>query len=438
MIRLPRLLNASGNEVRRIRPVRLTIIENITPLSTATMELIEAEQIPNRSYVELFVPGRSAGIFRSRTPGDGFGSTLTQVQLEHAICEVGDSVVTEAINESVISLAAALPLVFAHYKGTRWRLGNISTGGDVVCNIRKGNNVLTAMLGLISQVPSCYMAFDFSTTPWTINIQIRPTTVTAEGRLARNIVSARVQRDDSKLFTRAYLDGLSGGYLDADTVSEYGVIETELPAGDYTAEEAYLVANTYLEQHKRPVVSVQISGVDFSTVTGETLDALETGKLYRLAIAGRDPIEEHITQLTWSSVLDNPSVSINLAAEAETAVKIVHEQAVSQASATATANSRQQNTVTIRSLATGTLAITVSEYSNPTSYTISTGGMSTVNYAVLIAPDNETSLSEVSLAGFTYGISAKEKDSFVATIAIPSGSLAGKDTVLLRWFAIAK
>ena len=447
MIKLPRLLDYNGNEVRRINPVRVTITENITPLSTATMELISEEQIPARSYVELFTPTRSAGIFRARVPDDGFGSgTITSVQLEHAICEVGDYVVTTAIAESVVSFPTAFSLVFTQYRGDRWQLGSIETGDDVVCNISTGN-VLSAMLSLLSQVPDCYMAFDFTTTPWTINILKRPTAVSAEGRLSRNIISARVQRDDSQLFTRAYLAGLPTesddqiGHLDADTISEYGVIETVLPAGDYTESEAYLVANTYLQKHKRPRVSVQISGVDFSIITGESLDALEIAKLYRLAIQGEtDPIVEHITQLVWQSTYDSLAVTIQLSEEAETAVKIIHEQSVSQTSASNLANTRDssyQEKIN-KSSATGTLVINVEAYTNPTTYTVQTGGLDTVNYAVLVVPDNESDTTPAGLTAFAYGISAKTKNSFDVQVRVNKSTMSGLTTVPLRWFAIAK
>lgn len=447
MIKLPRLLAADGTEERRIRPAKVSITEKITPLSTATMELPDQERIPDRSYVELYLPSRSAGIFRARIPDDGYGKATTSVKLEHAVCEVGDWVITVAIKESVLSFPAALSLVFSHYRGTLWKLGTVEAYEDVVCNISV-MNVLKAMLSLVAQVPTCYMDFDFSTTPWTINILRLPEEVTAEGRLSRNVISARVSRDDSQLFTRAYLAGLPAeewediGHLDADTVNQYGVIETVLPEGDYTEEEAWLVANTYLERHKKPVVSVQIDGVDFSAITGESLDALRIGKLYRLAVEGvEDPIEEHITQLSWRSVYDQHGmVTIQLSAEAETAVKIIHDQTISQEASSSLSNNRQEESKadTAARFATGSLSITAADYTSPTDYTITiSGGLSTVNYAVLIVPDNESGSAAVDLPGFDYSIFAKNRTGFTARIRIPTFP-AGVDTILLRWFATAK
>lgn len=447
MIKLPRLLADDGSEARRIRPAKVTITEKITPLSTATMDLPNDERIPDRSYVEMYLPGRSAGIFRARIPDDGYGRATTSVQLEHAVCEIGDWVITVALKESVISFPAALSLVFSHYRGTRWRLGIVEASEDVICNISV-TNVLTAMLSLLAQLPAYYMDFDFSVTPWVINILRLPETVTAEGRLSRNVISARVGRDDSQLFTRAYLAGLPTwdgeeiGHLDADTIDQYGVIETVLPEGDYTEVEAYLVASTYLEQHKKPTTSIQIDGIDFSEITGEPLDALRIAKLYRLAVEGvKEPIEEHITQLAWRGVYDQKGVvTIQLSAEAETAVKIIHDQSVSQAASSSLSNSRQEESKSDAAtrFATGSLTITAAEYTSPTEYTISiSGGLSTVNYAVMIIPDSESGSEAVSLPGFDYSIYGKTRRAFNAQIRIPTLP-SGVETILLRWIAIAK
>lgn len=447
-VRLPRLLDSSGGEARRINPISVKIVEKSTPLSTATMVVLKQEEIPDRSYVELFVPGRSAGIFRTRIPQNSYGGdTTVSISLEHAVCEVGDWIITKAINESVMSLPAALSLVFSHYRGTRWQLGSCASSDDVVCNINVGN-VLSAILSLVAQAPKYYLDFDFGTTPWTINVVKFAESVTAEGRLSRNVVSARVQRDDSKLFTRVYLEGLPAigdddiGHMDADTISQYGVIETVLSAGDYTEEEAILVASTYLERHKRPRVSININGLDFYSVTGEPLDALEIGKLYRLAISDvSEPFEEHITQLQWQNVYDQPAVTINLSEEAETAIKIIHDQGAQEKASANLSDSREKSYQedTAKRFATGTLSIAVSDFSSPQDFTVNiSGGLSTVNYGVFVTADNESSATAVCINGLDYGVYNKSKTSFGLRVSIPPESLSGLTTVLLRWFAVAK
>lgn len=447
MTRFPVLLDAEGNEERRITPISMNITEKITPLSTAVMVVPKEQTIPNRSYVKVFAPGRFCGIYRSRIPEGAYGNrTETSITMEHGICEVGDFVITHAIQESVLPFSSAISLVFSHYRGNKWQIGRIDATEDVVCNISV-SNVLQAMLSLMNQIPQYMMAFDFDTTPWTINIVRLPSEVSAEGRLSRNVNSARVRNDDSTLFTRAYLAGLPTeegediGHLDADTISIYGVIETVLNANDYTEEEAILVATNYLERHKKPIVSVQIDGVDFSDVTGEPLDRVELGKLYRFAVKD-NVIEEHVTSIQWRNVYsEKDTVSIQLSEEQETALKIIHEQGVNQTNSSTLQNKRESEYKddTARRTATGAISIDAESFTGEQEFTITFSlRMPTVNYAVFLTPDNESENEQIALSGLAYGVYAKTRNGFNVLVKIPSASLPEQGTVLLRWFAIAK
>ena len=100
-LQLPRLLKADLSEERRLYPSRCSITLNLHPLHTATMYLNTLQepglitgQIPVRSFVELFTPIGSAGIFRVTdtdiTYGNGEGQTL---YLESALNTLKDDLV---------------------------------------------------------------------------------------------------------------------------------------------------------------------------------------------------------------------------------------------------------------------------------------------------------------------------------------------------------
>lgn len=450
MTRYPVLLDAEGNEERRITPTRMNITEKITPLSTVVMVVPNDQTIPNRSYVKVFAPGRFCGVYRTRIPDGAYGSkTDITITMEHGICEVGDFVITQAIQESVLPFNSAISLVFSHYRGSKWQIGRIDATEDVVCNISV-SNVLQAMLSLMDQIPKYMMAFDFDTTPWTINIVRLPSVVSAEGRLSRNVISANVRYDDSTLFTRAFLAGLPTeegediGHLDADTISVYGPIETVLNANDYTEEEAILVATNYLERHKRPSVSVQIDGIDFSDVTGEPLDRVELGKLYRFAVKD-SVVEEHVTSIQWKNVYsEGGTVWIQLSEEQETALRIIHDQGVSQNNSSTLQNKRESeyksDTAALeRKFATGAISIDVTTFTGEQEFEITfTLQMPSVNYGVFLTPDNESEDEPIAISGLAYGVYAKTRNRFKVLVKIPSASLPGEGTILLRWFAIAK
>lgn len=328
MSMLPKLLDSSGNEARRLRTIRQSISEKCVPLSTATLALARDESIPDRSYVELFTVNGSAGIFRSRTPTNGYGvNRANSYTLEHAICEVGDWLVRADIEQTQTTLAAALTQIFAYYGGSRWQLGTVSASGNVILSANY-SNLLQTMNSMIAQVHGAFMSFDFTTTPWTINVGTMDSTVNAEGRLGRNLQSVQIRKDDSQLCTRVWLEGLTGGKMDADTIGTYGVIERKLPDRDYTAAQAATVATAYLTRHKRPVYSIQISGKDFSAATGETLDRVAIGKMYRLAIPEDSIVAEYnVVEIQWPDCIRAPeTVQITLSEPDSTLVDFIARQ----------------------------------------------------------------------------------------------------------------
>ena len=342
MTQLPKLLNAGNGfaEIRRIRPISVSVDERIVPLSTATIQMTKdelgtgAEEIRERSWVEVFTPNGSAGYYRTRTPENGYGSDETvTVGLEHGICELGDWIITENIEQKRGKLVAAINEIMSYYSGTGrgslWQYGGIdsqSLNGYVVYAFNH-TNILEALLNVVGQIPNAMMAFNFSTTPWSFRIRARQTSVSAEGRLGRNIESARIKRDDSKLCTRVYVEGLtSPGYAESN-VATYGIAEKYL-SGSYTTEQAETVAGHYLAAYDHPRISIQISGADLFHSTGVTWDKFELGKLFRLAIEGESsPTEENIIGISWPDVYEKEGLcTVSLAEEEETQITFLKAQ----------------------------------------------------------------------------------------------------------------
>ena len=366
----PRLLNNSGGTERWITPTRVSINLAIEPLSDATMSLPQGESIPARGYVELFTCMGSAGIFRVRSPQDAYGMLTTTAELESAVAEVGDYLV-KLKKDEMVAANTAITTIWGYYSGSKWQLGDISAigSGQVALEVNY-DRVLDALLAILEQKPECMLSFNYSTSPWTLSIVARGTTVTAEGRLARNVNYARVSYDDTELCTRVYYerqsttdstDGLDltgiptfnagdryskGGYvvydsklyllpnghekdvtwanttktlkndiptsvweyMDADTIGTYGRVERTINTGsDYTQAEAQQAASEYLRKHKQPKVSVEISAAELSHITGESIDSFEIGKLFRLALSDYNvTVERNITNLYFEDVYEAP------------------------------------------------------------------------------------------------------------------------------------
>ena len=290
MISYPRILTPSG--FTRIEPLSVSIDLKLKPLSSAELELRPGDTIPDRSYVELFTAHGSAGVFRSRPVSDRYGSRSTHVSLEHAAAEINDWL-TGKITEQEKAANTAITTLFSSYGGTRWALGTVSPTSTVILSANY-NGVLDAIIDVVDQLPDYMITFDQSVTPWTLNIVARPTVVTAEGRLSRNIESVEISRDDSELCTRVYIDGYTGHLDDANAQAQYGVIEHRMSETGYTSVQAQRIAQAYLDAHKQPKTSVSIDAVDLFAITGETLDALAVGKRYRLTVPEESRVIEQI------------------------------------------------------------------------------------------------------------------------------------------------
>ena len=350
MTKLPVVYDANGVS-GRLHPVSLSIRETLKPLSNATMQVRKDEILPVRTYVELFTVNGSAGIYRTRVPQAVYGTEDASIQLDHAVCEIGDYMVTDKI-EAEKTVAQAFSTLFAYYRGSRWQLGTITASETVTVDCDY-DNLLEVLLGILEQVPQYRMVFNFSTTPWTVGIAAKEQNVSAQGRLSRNIRSATVKRDDKDLCTRVYVKGLpkpvgreddddAEGYMDADTIGTYGVVEAEAGSGDYTAEQAQRVAAAYLAAHKNPKLSVDIDADDLSMITGETLDRFAVGKKFRLAVPDDGiVIEDYITQISWGDVYGSPyQATLTIGDEADAALSFLKSQ--QSKSKTAKKNQKKQ------------------------------------------------------------------------------------------------
>lgn len=336
MIPLPRLY-VNGKFNRLVHPASVNIVQNTKPLSTASMTLLQGEELPARSWVELFNPYGSAGMFRVRSPRNAYGESTSTAELEHMIAEVGDYCVKAEYSE-MIAASTAVTKVFSHYKGGKWKLGDVKAlGSGRIALEAKYDSVLSVLLSILQQKPDCMMSFDFSTNPWTLAFVKKGTKVVSEGRLTRNVTSAEITYDDSELCTRCWYQTFTTDdegnitatwtYKDADTLKTYGVVENRInTSSDMTTEEINATVNNYLKAHKQPKTSVRIQGVELSKITGERVDKFVNGDLFRLAMPDYNlTVELNIESLAWTDVYnDQMDVEVHLGDEEDSVVTFLH------------------------------------------------------------------------------------------------------------------
>lgn len=323
---LPRVLDTNGNELRRLNVIDASVSLSLVPLSTAQIVLPLFETLNMREWVEMYTSQGSAGVFRVRSPGQNYRMESKQYALDHGIVELGDYIVNADLELSD-SANNVIPAIFSCYTGSMWQLGTVAPTENVTYS-DKYDDVLTALLSVMEQLPDYMMQFNQKTKPWTLNIVRKPQVVTGEGRLGRNIISARIAEDDSVLCTRIVSPDLPGGKLDADTISQYGVVERFFDKEDKEQTQEHFVeaCQKYIAQHKNPLLSVNLELRDLEQITGETLDGIAVGDLYRLALPEYNiTIEEPVVSLFWRSVYSDPgAVIVELAHEEMTMSSAFH------------------------------------------------------------------------------------------------------------------
>lgn len=326
----PRLLDGNLNVLRRIEPVRGSLDMELEPLSSAELELQPGDSIPERSWVAVFTAYGLAGIFRSKPQRDRYGERSATVSLVHGATELNDYL-TGKTDEDVQSAAnTAIQTIFSAYHGSLWTLGTVSPTASVVYGLNN-SGVLDALVDLMEQLPGYMVTFDQTVTPWEVNIVPRPSEVTAEGRLSRNIQSVEISRDDSSLCTKVYYGENNSYVQDTTAVQKYGVIEHRISDSGYTDVQLAAMAQAYLDSHKAPKLSVSISAIDLSQITGEPLDQISLGSKYRLVIPDAETeenrvIEQIVCSVRYDDFLSNPNPQITLASDPESIITFLKQQ----------------------------------------------------------------------------------------------------------------
>ena len=325
MIRYPRLLDQTLHEQCRLRPSRLQVTERLAPLSGAEMTLPDGEAtVSPGMFAELYDACGSMGIFRmaqcSRTLGASGGQTVT---LEHGLATLGDDVLpgyTE-LGGTGMTTAAVLQHLLDCQTVKRWVLGECAYTEEMAYSW-ENENLLTAILSVASPLPgNPVWCFDQSVIPWRLHLRQASEEI-CECRMSRGLEKVTVTYDRQNLCTRLYplgygegadqlnIAGVNGGmpYLQADTAGEEGLVTRVWTDTSITEASTLLAAaQRELEASCRPQITVEATGSELVSLTGESLDRLKVGKLCRIPLPGEEtPILQRIITAHHPDVMNAP------------------------------------------------------------------------------------------------------------------------------------
>ena len=309
MTRLARVLDGDMRELRRLHPTQQSAQDRVTPLSTASLTLPEGEHVAFGEWVEVFTQSGSAGVYRVVSASETYTGEAS-AELEHGICALGDAIIPgkgtiSGTLSEVLSAMLGYQVVVAG-GAPLWALGSVATNAQASFD-HDSTNLLSAVLAV---VPDGYMlTFDQSALPWRLGVAKMAATAECEGRLSRNLRGVTVTVDDEDFCTRIYCNMLpSPGYMDGPTVGTWGVKAKTITAQENVTQESLTSYITqYLEDHKNPRVSIECDAEDLSVITGESIDRMEKGSLFRLALPDYGvAMEERILSVHTGSAYDEP------------------------------------------------------------------------------------------------------------------------------------
>ena len=318
----PMVLDSNLRAVRAIYPEKISVNENLAPLSDATIDgARELCQASVGDLVRVDTGDGSPSVYRVQEAEETEPGRVT-LYMQHALCTLADAIMPGKSTKQG-SASELLAELLGAQNDVWWALGTVEVPEDRVlkweCDY---TNVLQGLCDLLDELSGYALGFDMTSKPFTLSVLALSDEDGCECRLNRNIQSLTVTEDRSELCTRLYPTN-GGAPIDADTIGEYGVISRSLSVEKgLTAEEIQAEAQRMFEAHKHPAVTVTIDAHDLSAITGEAMDALVPGRVCRVCLPDRGrTIRQRIISRAYADLLGEPGrVTLTLATEGSSAV----------------------------------------------------------------------------------------------------------------------
>lgn len=290
-----------------------TVNQSLQPLSSANMELLPEDAVSVLDWVQIETPDGVTEYYRVQNVSTDTVTGNQTAYMEQGACTLGDVLITADLQtkDTVSNLMSA---VLAYQ--SRWTLGTVQATDTIYVDIGD-YSVMDGLTTIMQSIPDYQLVFaQDSPTNWHVDVLLRPTDAVCEGRLSRNLKTCDVSYNASSICTRVYADGLTGGKMDSANIATYGIYEESQTLGDgLTAAQKEAIVAAYLRNHDHPSISISISALELSQVTGLTIDRFLVGTVCRIAIPWLNiTADEVIVTKSYSDLYGNPeNVSISLA-----------------------------------------------------------------------------------------------------------------------------
>lgn len=334
-VKRPALLSTGFKKERPLPASALSITVPVREKPSAQLRMpLGASLLPMHAFIKLYTHKGALGVFwvTNSALDDQSGRTYN---LTHAIDTLRKSVYKEQTTFDG-TRQAFLSTLFFYQTEPLWQLGTVDAGGAAykAPNINY-TNLSDLFTRFLNDNPDLCPVYDFSTTPWTVNIRKLPEEIGARFSLTRNAETCRITYDDKQQATRLYLavntpekvNGITKytaelkTYEDADAIAQYGAIEkTASIKTDEITGTPDDWAQEFLKKYKDPTVQITVDGYELWKQTGEIYDEMAVGKRCKVALPefGTTTIQR-IESVTYPDALKRPTaITVSLATKQKT------------------------------------------------------------------------------------------------------------------------
>ena len=284
---------------------------------------------------------------------DALTDTRT-VELEHVIKALDDICLGEVTPATIAGSGAttctakqAVQYILSNHSA--WTLGDFEYSESLPYEF-DGDTLLDALDSVTDSLDSAVWEYDLSVFPFKLHVRQRDNTVRCEMRGERNLLTLKKSITRSGMYTRIYPTGknnlqVDGGYLSKNEGIYGRVDHRETDQSKSTKASLQSWAQGRLNKHCEPRVSIQISGLELSQETGETLDNLQLNKVCQCPLPEYGTtITERIVKKQWRDRRKEPeTVTITLANNSQDVTTIIKEQTRGGGGGKAGAGQAKQN-----------------------------------------------------------------------------------------------
>ena len=321
----------------KFRPLRMSLKLN-EKQSTATITIgPEAPEIIVGDWLRDETDPGAGIVWRVKSVENAYDGKGRTINCEHIINVLSDyllfgeitpATITGNSKATVCSVNDALRYVLSYQQD--WRAESIMNNEEQAYSFN-GDDVMSAVEAIANTVGGGWR-YDFSSYPFGLGLGTDAISSKDLSRMSmnRNVKTIRMIVDKTRMYTRFYPIGQNDLHLPEQYVSMneeiYGTIcRTETNANITKVDDLRQWAQSRIRDHSFPQVTVSISGLDLSKVTGEYMDTFVLGRECTVPLPeyGTE-IVQTITELNYQDKVNDPTnVTVTLANIREDVATIV-------------------------------------------------------------------------------------------------------------------